>query len=63
MTTHLQSREALYTAATRGAKTVALCADTRTLQAALRRSARATRCTRLQQRLVSAFAKRLREEG
>ena len=62
MCTQFQTREALYTAVTRGAKTVSLHGDTTTLRAALGRSSRACRVTKLCERLSSALAKRQRED-
>lgn len=57
-----QSREALYTAVTRGAKTVAIVGSSTMLRAAIRRSTRAERRTMLCERLGRAFAKRSRHE-
>ena len=61
MCTQFQTREALYTAVTRGAKTVSLHSNTTTLRAALGRSSRACRVTKLCERVSSALAKRKRE--
>ena len=57
-----QTREALYTAVTRGAKTVVISGSHTTLRAAIRRSARAERRTMLCERICRAFAKRSRDE-
>ena len=56
-----QSREELYTAATRGSKSVTIHSDGGKLSAALGRSSRAERLTMLRERLSSALAKRKRD--
>ena len=57
-----QSRESLYTAASRGQQSVALYGESDKLQAALVTTSRDMRRTKLSQRLIRAAAKRIRAQ-